>query len=61
MGHVTLSMLIDFYLGDMRSRNCTEDAITTNRRSLERFGRFLSANGSSVQLRQVSLSARWIT
>lgn len=54
MGHVTLPMLIDFYLGDMRTRNCTEDAITTNRRSLQRFGRFLSANGKAVQFSDVT-------
>lgn len=50
----TFSMLIDFYVGDMRSRNCTEDAITTNRRSLQRFGRFLSANGQAIHLSDVT-------
>lgn len=48
MSQLTLTMLIDFYVGDMRSRNCTEDAIVTNRRSLQRFSRFLAGEAQTV-------------
>jgi len=48
MGQLTLAMLIDYYVGDMRSRNCTEDSIVTNRRTLQRFARFLAGDGQAI-------------
>src|SRR3989304_4462111 len=37
MSHAKLDMLIDYYLGDMERRGCTQDSVTTNRRALRRF------------------------
>jgi integrase/recombinase XerC/integrase/recombinase XerD len=34
--------LIDYYLGDMARRGCTDDSILTNRRTIEKFARFVS-------------------
>ncbi len=45
LGQVKLEMLIDYYLGDMKRRGCTEDSIYGNKTVLRRFARF-AANGS---------------
>jgi site-specific recombinase XerD len=42
MSRTRFQTLIDYYLGDMGRRGCTNDSITTNRRTLERFVRFVS-------------------
>jgi hypothetical protein len=42
MSRTKFQTLIDYYLGDMGRRGCTDDSILTNRRTLERFARFVS-------------------
>jgi hypothetical protein len=54
MGQVKLSMIIDFYVGDMERRGCTPDSVITNRRSLIRFNRFLSSNTESATLAELT-------
>ena len=44
LGKLKLGMLIEYYLGDMKRRGCTEDSIYGNRMALNRFAKFL-ANG----------------
>ena len=46
LGKLKLGMLIDYYLGDMKRRGCSEDSIYSNRLALSRFARSLS-NGST--------------
>jgi hypothetical protein len=54
MSQATLSMLISYYTGDMMRRNCTSDSVTTNRRVLERFVRFIAPHGDEVRLLNVT-------
>ena len=63
MGQVTLSMIIDFYVGDMERRGCTPDSVITNKRALIRFNRFLSSNTESATLADMTpaISKDYIT
>ena len=54
MGHAKLDMLIDYYLGDMDRRGCTEDSVSTNRRALGRFARTIDLNAHRVTLQEVT-------
>ena len=51
MGQTKLQTLIDYYLGDMCRRGCTDDSILTNRRALERFYRFVSPDRNDKDAR----------
>jgi site-specific recombinase XerD len=52
MSHTTLRMLLDYYVGDMRLKNRTTDAIKSNQGTLERFGRHLG--GAEIRLAQIT-------
>ena len=54
MGTATLDMLIDYYLGDMQRRVCTEDSVSTNRRALGRFARAVDLNAHPVTLQEAT-------
>jgi len=51
MGQTKFQTLIDYYLGDMCLRDCTDDTILTNKRALERFSRFVSPDGNDKDAR----------
>jgi site-specific recombinase XerD len=57
MGDARLSILIDYYLGDMQRRGCTEDSVSTNRRALGRFARAVDLNDHRVMLQEVTEEA----
>jgi len=46
--NVELSMVIGFYLGDMRRRGVTDDSISTCKSGLARFARFVSPAGDEA-------------
>ena len=50
MSNTALSMLIDFYIGDMQRRGCSSDAMTTNQRALQRLARFLAPQGEEIRM-----------
>jgi site-specific recombinase XerD len=50
MSRATVSMLIEFYIGDMQRRGCTNDSVTTNRRSLTRLLRFFASGDAELRL-----------
>lgn len=50
LGQVKLGMLIDYYLGDMKRRGCSEDSIFGNRAALNRFVRYMSNGSDHVAL-----------
>jgi len=54
MSQTTLSMLIDFYTGDMQRRGCTPDSVITNKRALQRFSRSLAPDGQELKLTNVT-------
>jgi site-specific recombinase XerD len=54
MGHAKLNMLIDYYLGDMERRGCTQDSVTTNRKALRRFCRYVDPEAKQLLLTEVS-------
>jgi len=51
MGQAKFQTLIDYYLGDMRRRGCTDDSILTNKRALKRFSHFVSPDGNDEESR----------
>ena len=53
MSQVKLSMLIDYYIGDMQRRNLTPDSVNTNHKALGRFTRFLSKDVDDIFLSDV--------
>lgn len=54
MSKTTLSMLIDFYLGNMQRRGCTPDSVTSCQRALKRFYRYLSGGEDNGDLMKLS-------
>ena len=54
MSNTNLSMLIDFYIGDMQRRGCSSDAMITNKRALQRFARFLAPQGEEIRLTMIT-------
>ena len=53
MGKAKLSTLIDYYLGDMRRRGCTDDSVTTNARALRRFAAFVGQDLDDARLSEI--------
>ncbi len=51
IGQAKFQTLIDYYLGVMRQRGCTDDSILTNKRALERFSHFVSPYGNDEESR----------
>jgi site-specific recombinase XerD len=54
MSHAKLDMLIDYYLGDMDRRGCTQDSVTTNRKALRRFCRYVDPEAKQPRLTKVT-------
>lgn len=54
MSHAKLDMLIDYYLGDMERRGCTQDSVTTNRKALRRFCKYIDPETKQFPLTEVS-------
>jgi hypothetical protein len=54
MSHAKLDMLIDYYLGDMERRGCTQDSVATNRKALRRFRKHVDPDARQFPLTEVS-------
>ncbi|NIS80311.1 MAG: hypothetical protein GTO14_08925 [Anaerolineales bacterium] len=53
LSQAKLQMLIDYYLGDMSHRGCTQDFISTNRRTLRRFVRRSFPSSTEVKTSEI--------
>jgi hypothetical protein len=47
-------LLIDYHLGDIQPRGCTDDSVSTNRRALQRFARQVDSDSKQLSLLEVS-------
>jgi len=57
MSHAKLHMLVGlvgYYLGDMERRGCTRDSVTTNRKALRRFCRYVDPEAKQLPLTDIS-------
>lgn len=50
LGQAQLNTLIEYYLSDMQRRGCTRDSVATNRRTLNRFSRWLEKTHQASKL-----------